>query len=265
MTGQAVIVFAGPSLRPSDRLRPGVEWRPPGTAGDMLDLLDRPPAAICLIDGLFDRCAAPWHKELLLIMACGTRLFGAASMGALRAAELHEHGMTGVGAIFEAYRDGRLCGDDEVALVHATEPLRWAPLTVPMVEVRATLWRACRAGLVAPERARRIRSTVHDIHYEDRDWPTMERHCAAEALIDRSDFRRLAAMHVELKRADALRCLDIAAVETRSRARRSPPLTCFTRELARQRGVSWPPRFGAGQRTAARRNPRETGDATRPS
>ena len=29
--------------------------------------------------------------------------------------------MIGVGAIFRAYRDGRLEGDDEVALLHATE------------------------------------------------------------------------------------------------------------------------------------------------
>jgi hypothetical protein len=231
----------------------------------VLSTLDRAPAAICLIDGLFDRCAAPWHKELLLVMARGVRLLGAASMGALRAAELHRHGMTGVGTIFEAYRDGRLCGDDEVALVHAPERLRWTPLTVPMVEVRATLWRACRAGLIAPEQARCIRSATHDIHYEDRDWPTMERHCVDAALIDRGRFARLASMHVELKRADALRCLDAAATETRPRACRTPPLTCFTRELARQRGVSWPPRFGAGPRTADRRNPRETDDAIRPS
>jgi hypothetical protein len=208
--------------------------------------LDRPAAAICLIDGLFDRCAAPWHKELLLVMARGTRLFGAASMGALRAAELHEHGMIGVGAIFEAYRDGHLSGDDEVALVHATERLRWAPLTVPMVEVRATLWRACRTRLIEPEQARRIRSAVHDIHYEDRDWPTMEQHCAGAGLIDRDHFQRLAKMHVELKRADALRCLDVAAANKPVRVPRAPPLTCFTRELARQRGLTWPPRLSAG-------------------
>ena len=48
-------------------------------------------------------------------MAAGTQVFGAASMGALRAAELAPFGMIGVGAIFAAYRDGRLTGDDEVA------------------------------------------------------------------------------------------------------------------------------------------------------
>jgi len=242
-----MIVFAGPSLRASDRLRPDVEWRPPATAGDVLGTLDQARVAICLIDGLFDACAAPWHKELLLVMARGTRVFGAASMGAMRAAELHRHGMTGIGTIFQAYRDGLLSGDDEVALVHATERLGWAPLTVPMVEVRATLWRACRARLIGPERARRIRSAVHDIHYVDRDWPAMEQVCVAAGLIGRDHFRRFAKMHVELKRADALRCLDVAAAETRPRARRAPPLTCFTRELARQRGVSWPPRLPAGQ------------------
>lgn len=237
MTGRRTIVFAGPSLRPGDRLRPDIEWRPPATAGDLLATLDDPPAAICLIDGLFDSFATPWHKELLLVMARGIRLFGAASMGALRAAELHRHGMAGVGAIFEAYRDGRLSGDDEVALAHATHRLSWAPLTVPMVEVRATLWRACRVRLIAPQQARAIRAIVHDIHYEDRDWPAMEERCTAVRAIGRNDFRRLANMHVELKRADALRCLDVAAACDRVHAAPAPPITCFTRELGRQRGL----------------------------
>ena len=39
-------------------------------------------------------------------MSEGVPVFGAASMGALRAAELHEFGMRGIGRIFEAFRDG---------------------------------------------------------------------------------------------------------------------------------------------------------------
>ena len=265
MTGRRIVAFAGPSLRPADRQRPDIEWRGPAAAGDLLATLPQRPDAICLIDGLFDACAAPWHKELLLVMAHGVRLFGAASMGALRAAELHRHGMTGVGRIFEAYRDGRLSGDDEVALVHATERLGWAALTVPMVEVRATLWRACRAGLIAPGRARLIRSAVHDIHYEDRDWPVMEQRCTAAGLIDRERFARLETLHVRLKRADALKCLDAAAAARRPARGPMPPVTCFTRALVRQRGVEWLLEDEPLRQTADPRNSRGTDDAAGPT
>ena len=238
MSVPAIPVFVGPSLpaaaRPADNL---FEWRPPAAAGDLLALLPRPPARLCLIDGFFDSRPAPWHKELLMLIARGTLVFGAASMGALRAAELHRFGMIGVGAIFRAYRDGRLQGDDEVALVHATERLGWAPLTVPMVEVRATLVAACRTRVTSPLVARRIRALVHEIHFDARDWPMMEKACLSARLVDRPIFRRLREMHVQLKRDDALACLAAARGPAAPARAPEPPRTCFMRELASQLGL----------------------------
>lgn len=235
---RSIPVFAGPSLSTIDRQGERFSWRGPAAAGDLIALLDDPPQQLCLIDGYFDHCAAPWHKEILLLMATGTRVLGAASMGAMRAAELAPFGMTGVGTIFAAYRHGRLTGDDEVALIHATERLNWAPLTVPMVEVRATLARACRARLLNPPLARRIRDVVHDLHFDSRDWPAMERICVDAGLLGAEHFRQLASAHVPLKRIDALQCL-AEALRTPEDSRRpvEPPRTYFIRELARQRGV----------------------------
>jgi hypothetical protein len=234
-------VFVGPSLPP--RMRPAgpFDWRPPAQAGDALALLDRPPARLCLIDGLFDACPAPWHKELLLLMEAGTTVFGAASMGALRAAELHPFGMSGVGTIFRAYRDGRIDGDDEVALIHAPERLGWAALTVPMIEVRATLLAACRARLIASATARRIRSLAREIHFSDRDWPAIAQACGA----DGAAVQRIEAMHVPLKQQDALACLAAAlAPAPQGAPRPATPRTCFIAALAAQRGVK---AFGAAE------------------
>ena len=231
--GETIPVFAGPSLPPGNRPDGPFEWLPPAAAGDVLALLDRPPARLCLIDGLFDSCPSPWHKELLLLMSRGTLVFGASSMGALRAAELHPFGMIGIGAIFRAYREERLHGDDEVALIHAPGALDWAPLTVPMIEVRATLVAACRAGLFTPSAARRIRALVREIHYEQRDWPMMEAACLAEGLTDAETFCCLEAMHVPLKRQDALACLTAAQSWNEAPALPDPPPdTCFIRKLA---------------------------------
>jgi hypothetical protein len=230
-----ILVFAGPSLPAATRPEGPFEWRPPATAGDLLACLERKPARVCLIDGLFDAVPAPWHKELLLLMAGGTLLFGASSMGALRAAELYRFGMIGVGAIYRAYRDGRITGDDEVALIHATGALDWAPLTVPMVEVRATLSTACRARVIDVATARGIRAAVRDIYFGERDWPLMQKACIAERLVDGATFDRIAAMHVPLKRQDAMACLAVARDWSKPpRLCPPPPSTIFIRRLAEE-------------------------------
>jgi len=201
-------------------------------------LLNAPPARLCLLDGLFDSRPAPWHKELLMLMARGTIVFGGSSMGALRAAELHRYGMIGVGVIFRAYRDGRLHGDDEVALIHATERLDWAPLTVPMVEFRATLLAGCRARLIGPLIARRMRTIVRNIYFADRDWPVIAKACQEADLVSTEIMNRLRGMHVQLKRQDALACLAAARaplVERRSCP--APPMTCFISELLSAHGL----------------------------
>lgn len=229
MTDASIEVFVGPSLPPA--MRPAdasFRWRAPASAGDLAALRKAPPARLCLLDGFFDSRPAPWHKELLLLMAEGTIVFGGSSMGALRAAELHRFGMIGVGVIFRAYRDGRLHGDDEVALIHATDRLNWAPLTVPMVEFRATLWAACRARLIEPRIARRMRTVVRNIYFADRDWPVISKSCREADLASTETMHRIREMHVPLKRQDALACL--AAARDPLVGRPScpvPPMTCF--------------------------------------
>lgn len=266
MSDAPIPVFAGPSLPAASRPEGPYRWHPPATAGDLVRLLDDPPARLCLIDGYFDSRPAPWHKEILQLMARGTIVFGASSMGALRAAELAAFGMVGVGAIFRAYRGGRLDGDDEVALIHAMAELGWAPLSVPMVEVRATLIAACRARLLDKGTAKRLRAAAHAIHFADRDWPALGKAFLAEGLADAATCRRLEAMHVPLKHQDALDCLAVArrwSAPARSCA--PPPDTIFIRRLAEE--ARWdgspraprpePPRPRPG---SARPAPAEGGD-----
>src|SRR5262249_15624446 len=115
------ILFVGPTLTGRDLALPeGFVVLPPAEQGDIFRATrDLRPTAIGLIDGYFDGAPAVWHKEILWAMAGGVAIYGSASMGALRAAELCSLGMIGVGRIFEAYRDGLLDADDEVALLHA--------------------------------------------------------------------------------------------------------------------------------------------------
>ena len=231
-----ICVTIGPSLlaalRPHD---PMFEWLPPAAAGDVAALLNDPPDILCLIDGLFDSRPAPWHKELMMLMSAGTIVLGASSMGALRAAELDRHGMIGVGAIYAAYRDGCLTGDDEVALIHATAQLDWAPLSVPMVEVRATLVAACRQGVIGVAQAGALREAAAALHFTDRDWPALRTRWTRERLCGEAAAEALTRLHVPLKRQDALACLEVASRVPATPAPPPPPITYFVQQLLRPR------------------------------
>jgi hypothetical protein len=223
-------VFAGPSLAGWAAASP-FERLPPAGAGDMLALLNRPPCTVALVDGVFDSRPAVWHKEILVLLARGFRVIGAASMGALRAAELDSFGMIGCGAVYRGYADGRITGDDEVAVLHAPAALGGRPLSLAQVNVRATLVKAVRAGVMTAADARRLRSLSAAIHYKDRDWPTV---ATAPGLLAWAT-----ANAIDIKAADARAALALA----RQLAPLPPPIwpeppqTPFLRRLAKAGGI----------------------------
>lgn len=127
-----VHVFSGPSLYPDNdaaswasRLEASTEhvrWHGPVHHGSLLALQPKQSDVVVIIDGYFFRQASIRHKEILHFMESGVVVVGAASMGALRAAELEDYGMIGVGEIFESYSSGRRCRDDDVMVAHQPEP-----------------------------------------------------------------------------------------------------------------------------------------------
>jgi hypothetical protein len=207
-----VVVFAGPSLTDADRAsHPDFEWRGPAQAGDMLRLQATEGSVICLIDGFFDHRPSVRHKELLLLLSRGIAVLGASSMGALRAAEMDRFGMVGVGAIYRAYASGRLSGDDEVALVHATESWGWKGLSVPLVDCRANLHRALRAGFLTPLEVGTLLQAARAIHYTDRTWLSILEATNMTSARRRAVLDRIEVGGVSQKRLDALDCLAVAA------------------------------------------------------
>ncbi|WP_129790766.1 TfuA-like protein [Sphingosinicella sp. CPCC 101087] len=247
MSRLSLLIFAGPSLPTARRpAEPRFGWRPPASSGDLIRLVEDPPHAVCLIDGYFDSTPSVWHKEILLLMEAGVAVFGGASMGALRAAELDRFGMIGIGAIYRLYRSGRIEGDDEVALVHAPEELDWRPLSEPLVDVRATLSAAIRQGALSRAGAGALLADASSLHYGERSWAAI---LSCRPLPERQAFAEwLPCGKVRLKERDALRCLAAAAAALGSPVRLRPlhvPRTCFIERLAADCGVSAPRRGGS--------------------
>lgn len=218
-----LVAFLGPSL-PADEARRIAPCRvlPPARAGDVLAVLPRRPLAIALVDGLFDSTPSVWHRELLAALDAGVAVFGAASMGALRAAELSRHGVVGVGRVFQGYRDGALLDDGEVALLHADAGHGFRPFTLPLVQVRAAAEAARTAGALSRAGARRLLGAAAGLPYARRTWPAVL-DAAGLAGAERARLAPILQGAPDVKAEDARACLAAAAAFARARRAGAPP------------------------------------------
>jgi hypothetical protein len=199
------IIYLGPSA-PVSAAREilAADYRAPVRHGDVWRALADQPRVIGIADGVFEQTPAVWHKEILAALDAGVHVFGAASMGALRAAELHPFGMRGVGAIFEAFRDGLWIDDDEVALAHGPAETGYANLSLPMANVRFTVAAATREGALSDGAAESVIEAAKEIYYARRDWRAVDAASGlnSEALETFRLWRKTGV--VDQKRRDAL-------------------------------------------------------------
>lgn len=199
------VVFAGPTLSGCD-LEPYAQltFRPPARCGDILAAVKRGATSLVLIDGYFDSTAAPWHKEILAALARGCMVAGAASMGALRAAECERFGMIGVGEVYRLYASGAITCDSEVAVLHGPPELDYCPLTDAMVDIRWRLGKALAAGEIDEADRETLLAVAEKDHFKQRHWADI----VARAVPDAGKRARLTALAGESrKREDALLAL----------------------------------------------------------
>jgi hypothetical protein len=172
--GEGLVVFVGPSLasQQAQRLAPGAQLRPPIAVGDLLAIARarRRPGCVAIIDGYFERMAAVWHKEILVAIDRGIAVWGAASMGALRAAELAPWGMIGVGSIYKSFVRGHLEADDEVAVAHLGAEHGFRPVSDALVNLRDGLRRAAGAGVIGQRLAAELVTLAQRRPYRERSW-----------------------------------------------------------------------------------------------
>ncbi len=151
-------VYLGPSLdrETAKQLLPEACYHPPVRCGDLISLLRLSPKKIIIIDGFYETVPAAWHKEILLAMEFGVAVWGAASIGALRAAELYQFGMQGFGQIYHDFKTGILSDDDEVAVLHGDEKNGFLAINDPMVNIRYTCQYALEKQIISSEMKARL-------------------------------------------------------------------------------------------------------------
>ncbi len=204
----SVHLFCGPSLpcEIARELYPDAVIHGPAVCGDVYLACSAKPDAIGIIDGYFDHSLSVWHKEVLWAISLGIPVYGAASMGALRAAELAAFGMRGVGRIYERYLDRTLEDDDEVAVLHESRERGFCARTHALVNIRATLRAAVFDHVVGPQEEEAVVLAAKRLFYADR---TFRAAVDATPELDagtKAALTRWVTNHgvVDQKRADAL-------------------------------------------------------------
>ena len=207
------ILFAGPTLAEDfDEIKtndPELIIRRPTVWGDVANAVMDGAEVIGIVDGCFEHNRAVWHKEILYALSKGVVVAGAASMGALRAAECAPFGMIGIGQIFEGYMTGELIDDSEVALIHASEEFNYHPLSEPRVNVMATLKEMHRTKLISEFEWRSAETAARRTHYAELNFPNIFNRLP---ITDLHRLQRLIAWatehRVNVKKADAMKLVD---------------------------------------------------------
>jgi hypothetical protein len=187
----APVIFTGPSLPAAEVARrlPGTRVEPPAARGDLDRLRAEGHGTFLILDGVFAHRLALPPAEIVAALREGARVIGAASLGAIRAAECWPAGMEGCGAVYRLYRLGVIADDDEVAV--ATDPERgFAAISVALVNLRYAVLAALRSGRLDRARAEGVLAAARATHFARRTWPLA-----------------LAGVEVDVKRRDAERAV----------------------------------------------------------
>ena len=210
----SVHVFCGPSCSPDDvtAILPHAVVHGPAGHGDVYRVALQQPRVIALIDGYFEHRLAVWHKELLWALHRSIRVYGASSMGALRALELGPFGMVGVGRVHALFASGKLEADDEVALCHLGPEHGYRAQSVALVNIRITLAAAAAERVITRRAHVLLTVAAQALFYPDRDYARVIANARAAGMAQRdaTALRRWLgkpARGIDQKHADALELL----------------------------------------------------------
>ena len=183
---------------------------PPIARGDLPEL-PKCVRTVLIVDGYFGSRPSVSHLELLNALH-RVEVVGCSSLGAIRAYELRDDGMIGIGQVYKAFFEHEDFMDDEVALLHAPEPYYWA-VSVPLVDVRFALIDLQRRGVCTPHAASEVIAILKPLYFGDR---TLEAVLNAAVTAGGSGLREaLAAQlrHRPVKQADFLQALEFVLSE----------------------------------------------------
>ncbi|RSN72799.1 MAG: TfuA-related McrA-glycine thioamidation protein [Thermoproteota archaeon] len=202
------VIFTGPSLSKEEAklIFENATYLPPIKRGDAEKALERGAKIIGIIDGVFHQDVAISPREIFEVLKKGVIVVGGSSMGALRAAELDEFGMIGVGKIYEMYKSGEIESDDEVALIF--NPLTLEPLSEPLINIRLTFKRILENKLIDKKTIDSLFDIAKELYFPKRNYNTILEIAVKRNIIDEITANKVYSIiqknKIDQKRLDAI-------------------------------------------------------------
>lgn len=170
-----VIVYTGLSL-PFDEAKEILDstddveviYKRPIQRGDLGQALKEHPTIIAIIDGVFHQNSAVGHKEILKVIKSGVKVYGASSMGALRASELDSLGMIGAGYVYNQYSTGEVDSDDDVAVMLDSDSLE--ALSEPLINMKYVFENAVRENIISEDEKEELLKITKKTYYPQRSY-----------------------------------------------------------------------------------------------
>jgi len=170
-----ILIYGGLSL-PFDEAREILDssedieviYKRPIKRGDLGHDIKENPDIIGIIDGVFHQNSAVGHREILDVMKRGVKVFGASSMGALRASELDSLGMVGIGYCYNQYASGAIDSDDDVAVMLDSESLE--ALSVPLISMNYVFTQAVSEGIITENEKDELVQIAKSTFYPKRNY-----------------------------------------------------------------------------------------------
>ena len=170
-----IIIYAGLSLSFSEAKEilnsddnNEVIYKRPIQRGDLSLAVKENPDIIGIIDGVFHQNSAVGHKEILNAIKKGIEVYGASSMGALRASELDTLGMTGIGYVYNQYASGEVDSDDDVAVMLDSETLE--ALSEPLINMKYVFTNAVAENIITEDEKDELLQIAKETFYPKRNY-----------------------------------------------------------------------------------------------
>ena len=145
-----------------------VIYKRPIKRGDLNHDIKENPDIIGIIDGVFHQSSAVGHREILNVIKKGIEVYGASSMGALRASELDSLGMHGIGYVYNQYATGKIVSDDDVAVMLDSETLE--ALSVPLINMDYVFNNAYAENIITENEKDELLKIAKETYYPQRNY-----------------------------------------------------------------------------------------------
>jgi hypothetical protein len=186
---------------------PQAHCAPPIRRFDLAQDVEQGFHVVGIIDGEFFQSFAVTPSEILDALRSGLRVYGAGSMGAMRAAELRVHGMVGCGAIYDRICRERYFQDDHLGVVFDGIE---GQASLPMVDFIATVDHLVDGTLLPKESASVLIQAYQRLHFTQRRIDALRASLASAGVLDGALAQAVTDLErrtVSLKRLDGLELL----------------------------------------------------------